>query len=333
MKRLGLLVFFALACPLVAAAQEMVVTGIVTTREDGLPLPGATVSIASLSLSAVTDPSGRFVINLPPGTPLDKPLELRVSSAGLLPKVRSFKPTAGTVEQDFALALTFSEEITVGSRTIGLEAEGAVPVDVLTSRQIEATGATETMQVIQRLAPSFNFPRTTIADGSASVRPASLRGLGPDQVLVLINGKRRQFVVVAFVRWVLLPRAGDPEGGDLHPLGVTDRQHAAGALEIAATDSGVEDPLREEPALHDGSGPVGRHDVGDAGAGQRAGGSGYREIPTGVQVGDVDIRQARLDSAGQAERRENLPAIRQAVRQIGKCADIEASRTRVRRVR
>ena len=47
------------------------------------------------------------------------------------------------------------------------------------------------MQVIQTLAPSFNFPRPTIADGTDSIRPATLRGLGPDHVLVLINGKRR----------------------------------------------------------------------------------------------------------------------------------------------
>ena len=45
--------------------------------------------------------------------------------------------------------------------------------------------------MIQALAPSFNFPRPTITDGTDTVRPATLRGLGPDQVLVLINGKRR----------------------------------------------------------------------------------------------------------------------------------------------
>ena len=45
--------------------------------------------------------------------------------------------------------------------------------------------------MIQSLAPSFNFPRPTITDGTDTVRPATLRGLGPDQVLVLINGKRR----------------------------------------------------------------------------------------------------------------------------------------------
>src|SRR5262249_4688485 len=106
---------------------------------------------------------------------------------------------AGTTTHDFALALTFSEEITVGSRAVGTEGQGAVPVDVITARQIEATGATETMAVIQRLSPSFNFPRTTIADGSASARPASLRGLGPDQVLVLVNGKRRHTTALVHV--------------------------------------------------------------------------------------------------------------------------------------
>ena len=62
---------------------------------------------------------------------------------------------------------------------------------MITQEQIASSGYTETAQVIQSLAPSFNFPRPTITDGTDTVRPATLRGLGPDQVLVLINGKRR----------------------------------------------------------------------------------------------------------------------------------------------
>ena len=46
-------------------------------------------------------------------------------------------------------------------------------------------------RAIQRLIPSFNFSSSTISDGSDAVRPATLRGMGPDQVLVLLNGKRR----------------------------------------------------------------------------------------------------------------------------------------------
>ena len=62
---------------------------------------------------------------------------------------------------------------------------------MITHEQIASSGYTETAQVIQSLAPSFNFPRPTITDGTDTVRPATLRGLGPDQVLVLVNGKRR----------------------------------------------------------------------------------------------------------------------------------------------
>jgi iron complex outermembrane receptor protein len=66
-----------------------------------------------------------------------------------------------------------------------------VPVDVLTATDIRQTGQAETSQIIQMLAPSFNFPRPSIADGTDHIRPSTLRGLGPDQVLVLVNGKRR----------------------------------------------------------------------------------------------------------------------------------------------
>jgi iron complex outermembrane recepter protein len=194
-----LLALLAGALPLSAVAQEMALTGVVTTRDDGMPLAGATVSIEALRLSTTTDASGRYALGLPAGTATDRALEVRVSATGLLPRVWSFKPAEGTTTHDFALALTFSEEVTVGSRTVGVEAEGAVPVEILTARQLEATGASETMQAIQRLSPSFNFPRTTIADGSASVRPATLRGLGPDQVLVLINGKRRHTTALVHV--------------------------------------------------------------------------------------------------------------------------------------
>src|SRR5262249_59213619 len=67
----------------------------------------------------------------------------------------------------------------------------AVPGDVIPRDQIVSSGFTETAQVIESLTPSFNFPRPTITDGTDTVRPATLRGMGPDQVLVLVNGKRR----------------------------------------------------------------------------------------------------------------------------------------------
>ena len=69
--------------------------------------------------------------------------------------------------------------------------DSPVPVDVITEEEIVATGQTEVGRVIQELVPSFNFSSSTISDGTDALRPATLRGLGPDQVLVLVNGKRR----------------------------------------------------------------------------------------------------------------------------------------------
>jgi iron complex outermembrane receptor protein len=69
--------------------------------------------------------------------------------------------------------------------------ESPVPIDVVTSDDINQGGYTETSQAIQALVPSFNFPRPSLTDGTDHIRPATLRGLAPDQTLVLINGKRR----------------------------------------------------------------------------------------------------------------------------------------------
>jgi iron complex outermembrane receptor protein len=80
----------------------------------------------------------------------------------------------------------------VGSRARGrTAAETAAPVDVITSVQLSKAGVQEVGQILQMLEPSFNFSRTFVSDGTDILRPATLRALGPDQVLVLVNGKRR----------------------------------------------------------------------------------------------------------------------------------------------
>ena len=69
--------------------------------------------------------------------------------------------------------------------------DSTVPIDVIGADAIRNTGYTETNRVLAQLVPSFNFPQPSITDGTDVIRPATLRGLGPDQTLVLINGKRR----------------------------------------------------------------------------------------------------------------------------------------------
>jgi iron complex outermembrane receptor protein len=187
-----LLLMAALATqPLAAARQETVITGTVTTVADSLSLPGAEVTIPVLGLSTVTDSAGVYTLRVPSGSARGRTDEVRVTFPGLVPLVTRVTLTGDTVTQDFGLVVGFQEAITVGSRVPGVASQEAVPVDVITATEIQATGYSETTQIIQALAPSFNFPRPTITDGTDTVRPATLRGLGPDQVLVLINGKRR----------------------------------------------------------------------------------------------------------------------------------------------
>ena len=85
------------------------------------------------------------------------------------------------------------EKIAVlGSRVSSRTAtDSAVPVDIIDADSLQRSGFTELGQSLQASVPSFNFSRTQVSDGSDLFRPATLRGLQPDQTLVLINGKRR----------------------------------------------------------------------------------------------------------------------------------------------
>ena len=82
--------------------------------------------------------------------------------------------------------------VTLGTRVANRSAlDTAVAVDVVSSATLEKIGIGELNQALSVQLPSFNFPRPALNDGTDSVRPATLRGLGPDQTLVLVNGKRR----------------------------------------------------------------------------------------------------------------------------------------------
>lgn len=79
----------------------------------------------------------------------------------------------------------------VGSRGGDRDAlDAEVPIDVITSSQLQSTGQVELIRALAVLIPGFNAPRPSIADGTDHAPPFTLRGLNPDQVLVLINGKR-----------------------------------------------------------------------------------------------------------------------------------------------
>jgi iron complex outermembrane recepter protein len=109
--------------------------------------------------------------------------------------------TAGVIAATAALPVLAQEAdepdqeaqvIVTGTRVANRSAlDTAVPVDVVTSDALSNVGVTEINQALATALPSFNFPRPGLADGTDTIRPATLRGLSPDQTLVLLNSKRR----------------------------------------------------------------------------------------------------------------------------------------------
>jgi iron complex outermembrane receptor protein len=190
----GVLTPLLLAGVPAALGAQAATTGSVTGRvtgADGEALQGATVAVTGTQFGAITRADGTYRLALRPGR-----YELRVRLLGYTGASDSVTVTAGgTVRADFRVPRAPSQLQAV--TTTGTRAESRTvvdapsPIDVLTSVELRASGRTETAQIIQMLAPSFNFPRPSVTDGTDHVRPASLRGLGPDQVLVLVNGKRR----------------------------------------------------------------------------------------------------------------------------------------------
>jgi iron complex outermembrane receptor protein len=81
--------------------------------------------------------------------------------------------------------------VTGTRRTDRTVADSPVPIDVIGGETLTDAGYTEVNRILNQVVPSFNFPQPSLTDGTDSLRPATLRGLAPDQVLVLINGKRR----------------------------------------------------------------------------------------------------------------------------------------------
>lgn len=110
----------------------------------------------------------------------------------LVPAAPALAQDAEVMEEALAAEEPGQTIIVTGSRradrTVG---DSAVPIDVIGAEQLNNSGFTETARLLRDLVPSLNFPQPSITDGTDVIRPATLRGLGADQTLVLINGKRR----------------------------------------------------------------------------------------------------------------------------------------------
>ncbi len=179
---------FLLAFASVAGAQA--ITGKVSDAAGLTPISGARIHVVGTTTGTQTRNDGTYRIAIAPGTYV-----LRVSSIGYVPRTDTVVVGASGAVRDYALqkgGVQLDVAVVTGTRALDRTvASSPVPIDVLSHTELTGTGRVETAQMLQAAAPSINFPRPTIADGSDHVRPMTVRGLGPDQTLVLINGKRR----------------------------------------------------------------------------------------------------------------------------------------------
>lgn len=157
------------------------------TDADGEPVIGATVQAKGTAQGTVTDYDGNYSLKVD-----DDVTTLIISYIGFQTQEVAID---GRTQIDVQLVegITLGEVQVVGSRSYRRSAtDSPVAVDVIDIADVSVrTGRVAINEVLQYAAPSFNATKQSGSDGADHIDPASLRGLGPDQTLVLINGKRR----------------------------------------------------------------------------------------------------------------------------------------------
>ncbi|TPN82268.1 TonB-dependent receptor [Aquimarina algicola] len=153
-------------------------------------LPGARIAIEGTDKNITTDVNGNYTFDVDEGD--------YVVTAGFVMYTNVSKSVTvkvgDTVTVDFILKTGFSidQPVSLGSRAKPKSLlENTAAVDIISPQQLSNSSQVELSHILHYLIPSFHSTNQTIADGTDHIDPATLRGLGPDQVLVLVNGKRR----------------------------------------------------------------------------------------------------------------------------------------------
>ena len=163
------------------------VTGIVTDNV-GEPIIGANIVEKGTSNGVISDGNGSYKIKVQEGA------TLVYSYIGYS---TDEKNVGDNSKMDISLVESSGQELkeiqVVGSRNSKRTVvNSAVPIDIIDVKSVTTqSGKLEINELLQYVAPSFNANKQSGSDGADHVDPASLRGMGPDQTLVLINGKRR----------------------------------------------------------------------------------------------------------------------------------------------
>lgn len=169
----------------IALSSAQTITGTITD-DSGSPLIGVNVSEKGTTKGVVSDFDGKYAISVS-------------SNAILVFSYVGYNSQEIEVNNQSVINVTLEEGVSldeiilVGSRSSKRTSiDTAVAIDVIDVQEVTTqAGKIEINEMLQYAAPSFNANKQSGSDGADHIDPASLRGLGPDQTLVLINGKRR----------------------------------------------------------------------------------------------------------------------------------------------
>ncbi len=177
-----IMLLFSFGLTMTGYTQE--VTGTVLD-DQSTPLPGVSVVVKGTDRGTITDFNGVYTIEA------SQEDVLVFSFVGF--DTQSVPVTGTTINVTMKSGVALDQVVLIGTRNPSRTAiNSAVPVDVLDVEEIKENSPQITVtEILNYAAPSFSSNPQTISDGTDHIAPASLRGLGPDQVLVLINGKRR----------------------------------------------------------------------------------------------------------------------------------------------
>jgi len=167
-------------------SQSQTIKGIVK-NDKGEPMEFVSIAVKGTTNGTISDTEGKFKLTTEKGLPT-----LLISSVGY--ETKEVEAKSNFIEVRLSLLNTnLNEFIVVGTRNPKLsKLETPVPVDVVNLVKMRSlTPQNSANDILTYLIPSFNSNRQSASDGTEHIDPASLRGLGPDQVLVLVNGKRR----------------------------------------------------------------------------------------------------------------------------------------------
>lgn len=167
------------------------IRGVVTDAESGDPLIGANVIVKGTLLGTVTDIDGSFELN----TSKVLPIVLEISYTGYLTQDVTVNDERSAVNVALSSGVNIEQITVIGSRgKPRTDLDSPVPIDAIQATELLKTGQPDIAQSIHFSVPSFSAQKFGINDLAPLIDPAQLRGLGSDQTLLLVNGKRRHKV-------------------------------------------------------------------------------------------------------------------------------------------